>query len=76
MFRPLIDFDFYLPTKDVLNVIENKLVKNSSIIIDDYDFFSTGVKTAVDEWLKDKYDLFEIKKIKTINSSFISLRKK
>ena len=71
-----IDFDFYLPTKDVLNVIENKLVKNSSIIIDDYDFFSTGVKTAVDEWLKDKYDLFEIKKIKTINSSFISLRKK
>ena len=71
-----IDFDFYLPTKDVLNVIESKLVKNSSIIIDDYDFFSTGVKTAVDEWLKDKNDLFKIKKIKTINSSFISLKKK
>ena len=71
-----IDFDFYLPTKDVLNVIETKLSKDSTIIIDDYDFFSTGVKTAVDEWLRNKNNKFEIKKIKTVNSSFIKLKKK
>ena len=71
-----IDFDFYLPTKDVLDVIEAKLSKNSTIIIDDYDFFSTGVKTAVDEWLGNKNNEFKIKKIKTINSSFINIKKK
>jgi len=71
-----IDFDFYQPTKDVLNIIEPKLVKNAIVIVDDYDFFSTGVKTAVDEWLENKNNFFEINKIRTISSSFIKLKKK
>tara|TARA_B100000767_G_C19426902_1_gene394302 strand:- start:185 stop:433 length:249 start_codon:yes stop_codon:yes gene_type:complete len=45
-----IDFDFYLPTKDLLETIENKLMIGSIMIVDDYDFFSTGVKKAVGEW--------------------------
>ena len=44
-----LDFDFYQPTLDVLNVIDKILIRNGIIIVDDYDFFS-GVKTAVDSW--------------------------
>ena len=39
-----LDFDFYQPTFDALNVLEKIIVKNGIIIVDDYDFFSTGVK--------------------------------
>ena len=70
-----IDFDFYQPTLDVLNEIQNKLSKNSIIIIDDYDFFSTGAKTAVDEWHLNKEDIFKLTKIRTTNSSFVVIKK-
>jgi len=47
-----IDFDLYQPIKTALEVIRGKMVKNGVIIIDDYDFFSSGVKKAVDEFVK------------------------
>ena len=37
-----IDFDYYQPTLDVLNVLEDKLSVGSVIIVDDYDFFQQG----------------------------------
>jgi O-methyltransferase len=55
-----IDFDFYEPIKLALNFLDTVLAKNGIMIIDDYDFFSTGVKTAVDEFImkeKGKYQL-------------------
>lgn len=70
-----IDFDFYQPIIDVLKIIEKKLVKNSIIIVDDYDFFSSGVKKAVDEWLRDKKKFFKITKYKNKNASFIKILK-
>jgi hypothetical protein len=47
-----LDFDFYQPTLDGLNYLNNVLNVGGIIIVDDYDFFSTGVKTSVDEWFK------------------------
>jgi len=70
-----VDFDYYQPTLDVLNSIENKLQIGSVIIIDDYDFFSTGAKTAVDEWMQSRKDIFQINFIKTLNSSFAIINK-
>ena len=35
-----IDFDYYQPTLDVLNVLKDKLSLGSIIIVDDYDFFN------------------------------------
>jgi O-methyltransferase len=70
-----IDFDFYQPTIDVLKKIENLLIVGSIIIVDDYDFFSTGAKTAVDEWYDDKNNLFKLTKIKTLNASFVIIKK-
>ena len=53
-----VDFDFYAPIKLALETLHDKLSVGGIIIVDDYDFFSTGVKKAVSEFLegKDDYD--------------------
>ena len=38
-------------------------------------FFSTGAKTAVDEWYLNKEDIFKLTKIRTTNSSFVVIKK-
>ena len=59
-----VDFDFYEPTKLTLDFLHQTTSIGSIIIVDDYDYFSTGVKTAVDEFLEEKnlsarlYDCF------------------
>lgn len=46
-----VDFDFYEPIKTTLKFLHDRMSVGATIIIDDYDFFSTGAKTAVDEFL-------------------------
>lgn len=46
-----IDFDFYEPIAQTLGYLDRHLTPNGRIVVDDYDYFSTGVKTAVDEFL-------------------------
>ncbi len=70
-----IDFDFYQPILDALKSLENKLTLKSIVIIDDYGHFSSGVKKAVDLWLKGKKKTFKVTKYKTTESSFIKLLK-
>jgi len=50
-----VDLDLYEPTKIVLEYIHQIASKGAVIIVDDYEFFSTGVKIAVDEFL-DKHN--------------------
>ncbi|MBI9042009.1 TylF/MycF/NovP-related O-methyltransferase [Lutibacter sp.] len=60
-----VDFDFYEPIKIILEYLNNVTKKGAVIMVDDYDFFSTGVKIAVDEFIlenKSKYELFIPKK--------------
>ncbi len=45
------DFDFYEPTITALNFLNKTLQKGGVVVVDDYDFFSTGAKTAVDEFI-------------------------
>jgi len=49
-----VDFDFYEPIKIALAFLHGVTKKNSIIIVDDYDWFSTGAKKAVDEFIKSK----------------------
>ena len=49
-----VDFDFYDPIKITLEYLHTTTVGGAIIIIDDYDYFSTGSKTAVDEFLEVK----------------------
>ncbi len=71
-----VDFDFFEPTKNVLKIIEKLLVKDGIIIVDDYDFFSTGIKKAVDEWLEKNKNQYSVKIEKTNLASFAIIEKK
>lgn len=56
-----LDFDFYEPTKIVLEYIDQVTDKGAIIMIDDYDWFSTGIKKVVNEFFtlnRSKYQLF------------------
>lgn len=56
-----LDFDLYQPTLTALNFIHERLSKDGYVIVDDYNYFSKGVKTAVDEFVSSKkgfYDFF------------------
>jgi hypothetical protein len=46
-----VDLDFFEPIKLALDFLDTVAVRGTTIIVDDYDFFSTGAKTAVDEFV-------------------------
>lgn len=48
-----VDFDFYEPVKLALDFLHLTTSIGAIIIVDDYDFFSTGAKTAVDEFIEE-----------------------
>ena len=52
-----VDFDFYEPIKVTLEYLHRVTPSGAVIIVDDYDFFSTGAKTAVDEFIEAKSSL-------------------
>lgn len=55
-----IDFDFYEPISAALGFLDKTLQKGGFAIVDDYDFFSSGAKKAVDEFIlscADRYVL-------------------
>lgn len=47
-----VDFDFYEPILIALRYLDEVLVPGGAIMVDDYDFFSSGAKTAVTEFLE------------------------
>jgi O-methyltransferase len=59
-----VDFDFYEPIKLSLDYLDTVTPPGAVIIVDDYNFFSTGAKNAVDEFCaeqnqgNEKYRLF------------------
>ena len=56
-----IDFDFFEPTLIALEYLHEVTREGTMLIVDDYDFFSTGVKTAVEEFIanhEEDYELF------------------
>lgn len=50
-----VDFDLYAPIKSALNFLHTRTDSGAIIIVDDYDFFSTGAKTAVDEFVQENF---------------------
>lgn len=55
-----IDFDFYEPILTALNFLENVVPVGGCIVVDDYGFFSAGAQRAVDEYLEERRDDFQI----------------
>jgi O-methyltransferase len=55
-----VDFDFYEPILIALNYLNQHLSHGGCIVVDDYGFFSSGARTAVDEFFtahSSRYDL-------------------
>lgn len=46
-----VDFDFYAPIKTALEFLDTRLTVGGYVIVDDYGHFSTGARTAVDEFV-------------------------
>ena len=46
-----VDLDFFDGTSDALAWLDNVAVHGAVVVCDDYGFFSSGVKTAVDEFI-------------------------
>jgi len=65
-----VDFDFYEPIKIALNFLHDVTPRGAIIMVDDYDFFSTGVQTAVDEFIKEKNSASKIYDILVPNAQF------
>ena len=54
-----VDFDLYEPIKIALEFLHGVMPVGAVAVVDDYDYFSTGAKTAVDEFVEATgcYDL-------------------
>lgn len=58
----VLDFDFYEPTAIALAFVDQVLSPGGAMMVDDYGYFSSGVKTAVDEFMvgrKHRYQFIE-----------------
>ena len=69
-----VDFDFYEPIRHTLEYLDRHLTPNGRIVVDDYDFFSTGAKTAVDEFVASHPD-YELVKPEPWAGAFCLLRR-
>jgi O-methyltransferase len=49
-----LDFDFFQPTWDVLDLLKTRMGAGSVVMVDDYGHFSSGVQEAVDRFCKDE----------------------
>ncbi len=55
-----VDFDFYSGIRTALEFLDERLPVGAHVIVDDYDFFSTGAKTAVDEFVVARSDRYTL----------------
>src|SRR3954462_11283589 len=71
-----VDFDFYEPIVHTLEYLDRHLSPNGRIVVDDYDFFSTGAKTAVDEFVARRAGAYELVHPAPFAGRFCMLRRK
>jgi len=71
-----VDFDFYEPIAHALAYLDRHLSAHGRIVVDDYDFFSTGAKTAVDEFMHQHNNGYELSLPKPFAGNFCLLRRK
>ena len=74
-----VDFDFYAPVKLALEFLAEVTAVGAMVIVDDYDYFSTGVKSAVDEFLSERRSAgreYELVVPDTVYGHFAILKRK
>jgi len=71
-----VDFDLYDPIRLSLDYLDCALSPKGYIVVDDYDYFSSGAKAAVDEFMLSHKKSYEIYFPKKFAGHFCILRKK
>jgi len=56
-----VDFDFYEPILIALRLLASRLSIGGRVMVDDYGFFSEGAQAAVDEFVRDSGDDFDLR---------------
>lgn len=54
-----VDFDFYEPIKIALEYLDKCMDSGAVVVVDDYQFFSSGVEKAVQEFLESRESNYE-----------------
>ena len=69
-----IDFDFFDGTFEALGFVDLVSIVGTEVIVDDYGFFSSGAKLAVDSFLKSsKNNTWTCKVADQVNGFFVIL---
>lgn len=55
-----LDFDLYDPIRVALDLLDPRSRPGSVLMVDDYGYFSTGPQTAVEEFMADHGDRYEL----------------
>ena len=55
-----VDFDFYDPIVIALHFLDTVIQPGGFIVVDDYNFFSQGAKSAVDEFYESRKEKYSI----------------
>lgn len=71
-----VDFDFYAPIAHTLAYLDSHLAPGGRIVVDDYDFFSTGAKTAVDEFIQRTGNRWQMELPQGFAGKFCLLRRR
>lgn len=71
-----LDMDLYEPTRIALALVHERLQPSGVIMIDDYDYFSAGPKGAVDEFVDQHLDAYEVVVPSTVATGFCMLSRR
>ena len=60
--RPLLAtlFDFYEPIRTALRFLDERLTPGGYVVVDDYGWFCSGAKTALDEFIAEHPERYEL----------------
>jgi O-methyltransferase len=70
-----IDMDLYGPVARALELVDERMSPGGAVVVDDYAFFSSGPKTAVEEFLAARPGLYDQELPRAFAGHFIVLRK-
>ena len=70
-----VDFDLYEPIRDVLEAIHARSQTGTHAVIDDYGFFSTGARSAVDEFVTENRHNWKLHRPPDYTSAFAILER-
>jgi hypothetical protein len=70
-----VDFDFYEPIQVALDFLAPRMPVGGTIVVDDYGFFSSGAKTAADEFVAKMGGKYSLMVPPKFAGHFCTLRK-